>query len=109
MTGDTPDETAEQSEQRSDPVISLLDRLDRLDNSHDPMVAIFDGLDADPVVAQVGDGYRMLSSAVIYAREISIEDIRTAWDRNGEPRVAPLSTQTHRFDASDFREVADLE
>ena len=94
---------------RSDPVPPLLEGLDRLDNSHDPTVAIFDGHEDVPVVAKVGTDYRMLSSALIYARGVSVEDIRAAWDRHGEPRTIPLSTQSHRFDAADFREVADLE
>lgn len=95
--------------ERSDPVLAVLDELDRLDNSHDPMVVIFDGHEAAPVIARVGDDYRMLSSWVIYAREVSVDDIRVTWDEHGEPRTIPLSTQSHRFDAADFREVADLE
>lgn len=93
----------------SDPVESLLDELDRLDAAHDPTVALFDGHDATPAIAQVGTDYRMLSSYVVYARELSVDDIRSLWDEHGEPRTAPLSTQSHRFDAADFREVADLE
>lgn len=95
--------------EQSDPVLALLDELDRLDNSHDPTVAIFDGHDAHAVIARVGEDYHLLSSALIQARKVSLDDIRVAWDRHGEPRTVPLSTQSHRFDASDFREVADLE
>jgi hypothetical protein len=95
--------------QQSDPVLSTLDELDRLDKSHDPTVAIFDGHEARPVIAKVGDDLRMLSSWVLYAREVSIEDIRETWDEHGVPRTVSLSTQSDRFDASDFREVADLE
>jgi len=100
--------SADDSEQ-SDPVLAMLDDLDRLDNSHDPTVAVFDGREDTPVVAKVGRAYHMLSSGLVHAREVSVEDIRVAWDRNGEPRTMPLSLQSHRFDASDFREVADLE
>jgi hypothetical protein len=95
--------------ERTDPVSAVLDELDRIDNSHDPTVAIFDGHEDLPVVAKVGREYRMLSSGLIYAREVSVKDIRAEWDRHGEPRTIPLSTQAHRFDAADFREVADLE
>lgn len=102
------DQSTDGTEQ-NDPVLSKLDELDRLDNSHDPTVAIFDGHEFRAVVARVGTGYHLLSSALIHAREVSIEDIREAWDRYGEPRTIPLSTQSHRFDAADFREVADLE
>jgi hypothetical protein len=94
---------------RSDPVLETLDGLDRLDDSPDPTVAIFDGHDADPVVAKYGRGYRMLNSWVILAREVTLRDIRTTWDEHGEPRLVSLSTQSHRFDSSDFAEVADLE
>ncbi|QLH81014.1 hypothetical protein [Halosimplex pelagicum] len=98
-----------ETDDATDPVESVLDELDRLDNSHDPTVAIFDGHEDRAVVAKVGDGYHMLSSALLYAREVTVEDIRVAWDRHGEPRTIPLSTQSDRFDAADFREVADLE
>lgn len=95
--------------EQTDPVIEFLDELDRVDNSHDPTVAIFDRHEFRAVVAKHGTGYRLLSSAVLYAREIDLGDIRELWDRHGEPRPTPLSTQSHRFDASDFAEVADLE
>jgi hypothetical protein len=95
--------------ERSDPVLAMLDELDRLDNSHDPTVALFRGHEANSVVAKVGTGYRLMSTSIIHAREIDIEDIRVAWDEHGEPRTVSLSTQSHRFDAADFREVADLE
>jgi len=95
--------------EQSDPVLAVLDDLERIDNSHDPTVAIFDGHEFRAVIAKVGTGYRLLSSAVLYAREIGVDDIRELWDRHGEPRKIPLSTQSHRFDASDFREVADLD
>jgi len=93
----------------SDPVLEFLDELDRLDNTHDPTVAIFDGIDGTPVVAKFGEGYRMLSSRVIHARKVDVDDIRASWDKQGEPRTVALSTQAHRFDASDFAEVVDLE
>lgn len=110
MDGGFPmSERGTSTDSTSDPVLEFLSELDRLDNSHDPTVAIFDGIDGTPVVAKVGRGYRMLSSNIIYAREISIDDIRASWDEQGEPRSVALSTQTHRFDASDFAEVADLE
>jgi len=92
-----------------DPVLSLLVELDRLDTSHDPTVAIFDHHEDKPVVAKVGQDYRMLSHGLVYARNVSVEDIRGEWDRVGEPRTAPLSTQSHRFEAVDFREVAGLD
>jgi hypothetical protein len=95
--------------ERDDPVQNVLDELDRLDNSHDPTVAIFRRQEFKPVVAKVGGDLRLLSSSLIYAREIEVEDVRVAWDRHGEPDLVSLSTQSHRFDASDFREVADLE
>lgn len=100
---------SDDSTERSDPVPPLLNELDRLDNSHDPTVAIFDGHEDLPVVAKVGTDYRMLSRGLIYARDVSAEDIRAEWDRHGEPQTIPLSTQSHRFNAADFREVADLE
>ena len=93
----------------SDRLYSLLDELDRLDNTYDPTVAIFDGHEAQPVVAKYGEGYRMLSNWVVHAREVTVDDISVAWDRHGEPRLAALSTQSHRFNASHFAEVADLE
>ena len=93
----------------ADPVEEKLAQLDRLDNSHDPTVAVFDLHEDQPVVAKVGTDYRVLSSGLIYARETSVEDIRVTWDETGEPRTVPLSTQTHRFNAADFRAVADLE
>lgn len=107
MTDDSV--SKENANPRTDPVPELLDELDRLDNSHDPTVALFDGHEDTPVVAKFDRGYRMLSSGLVYAREIAEEDIRVAWDKHGEPRTAPLSTQSHRFDAGDFAEVADLE
>jgi hypothetical protein len=100
---------SEHAIEQTDPVLSKLDELDRLDNSHDPTVAIYDGHEFRAVVARVGTGYRLLSSALIYSRQISIDDVRKLWDHHGEPRMIPLSTQSHRFDAADFREVANLD
>jgi hypothetical protein len=100
---------SEPGSDRSDPVLEALDKLDRLDSTHDPTVAIFDHHEDQPVIAKVGDELRMLSNALIYAREIDVEDVRKAWDEHGEPRLDPIHTQAHRFGASDFREVADLE
>lgn len=92
-----------------DTVEDVLDALDRIDNSHDPTVAVFDGHEARPVVAQVGEGLRLMSDWLVYARETNVDEFRTAWDEHGQPRTVSLSTQTHRLKASDFKEVADLE
>lgn len=94
---------------RDDPVVELLDELDQLGSVDDPTVAIFDGHDALTVYAEHEDGLRMLSSWVIHARDVDVDDFRDACDRFGEPRLVDLSTQKHRFDADDFEEVADLD
>lgn len=96
--------------EHSDPVLEALDRLDPVDSNYlDPTVAIFDHAEFRPVVAKVGDELRMLSSALVYAREIDVEDVRKLWDEHGEPRFDPFYTQAHRFNAEDFEEVADLD
>jgi hypothetical protein len=94
---------------RGDPVEEALDSLDRLDSTHDPRVLIFDGAPGRPVVAAVGRELHYLSSGLVYARKADVDDIRATWDEHGEPRVIRLSSQSHRFDAQDFREVANLE
>lgn len=92
----------------TDDVQKKLDQLDDLDDADDPTVLIQDGADGKPVVATVDGELRMLSTRVLYARRVDVEDISAAWDRHGEPRLVDLSTQSFRFDAEDFREVADL-
>lgn len=104
MSSDGPD-----GKTQRDPVLTKLDELDRLDNSHDPTVMLFSGADGDPVVAKYGDELRMLSSNVIYARRVSVDDIRKEWDESRSPWLVDLSTQSARFDATDFAEVAGLE
>jgi len=93
----------------SDPVQAKLEQLDDLDEADDPTVLIQDGADGKPVVAKVGSELRMLSTRVVYARCVDVEDVSAAWDRHGEPRLVDLSAQSFRFSARDFREVADLD
>lgn len=94
----------------TDPVQEKLAQLDDLDdNVEDPNVLLQRGADGLPAVARVGGDLRMLSSRVLHAREVDVEDIRVAWDRHGEPEIVPLSSQSGRFDERHFREVADLE
>lgn len=104
-----PSEESTSETQPEDSVEDVLEELDRLDSTHNPTVAIFDGHEARPVVAQVGEDLRLLSSWLVYARETNVEEFRHAWDEHGAPRTVALSTQSHRFDASDFQEVADLD
>lgn len=93
----------------TDTVDAKLEQLDDLDEADDPTVLIQDGADGKPVVAKVDGELRMLSMRLVHARRVDVEDVEAAWDRHGEPRLVDLSTQSFRFDAQDFREVADVE
>jgi len=98
------------SETSADAVAEKLAALEDLDGDvDDPTVLLQRGADDVPCVARVGDDLRMLSSRVIYARPVTEVDVRVAWDTHGEPDLVALSTQSHRFDADDFREVAGCE
>lgn len=93
----------------TDDVERKLDQLDDLDEADDPTVLLQDGADGTPVVAKADGELRMLSTRVVYARRVDVEDVSAAWDRHGELRLVDLSTQSFRSDADDFREVAELE
>lgn len=93
-----------------DAVADALDRIAGQWDSDDPEVLIFrDKEGMQPTIADVDGDLRLLSSALVQARQIDIEDVRAGWDRHGEPDIVPLSTQSFRFEKRHFEDVADLE
>jgi len=91
-----------------DVVENLVDQIRDTWTSSDPLVLAFEDDESNPIVADVDGELRVLSSALVYPREVDHEDVREALDRHGRPAVDHLSDHSDRFDREAFEDGQEL-
>ena len=74
----------------------------------DPKVLAFEDGETNPVLADVDGELRVLSSNLVYPREVDLEDVREATERHGRPSVEHLSDHEARFDREAFEDDKEL-
>jgi len=91
-----------------DVVENLVDQIRGTWDDDDPLVMAFEDGESNPVVADVDGELRVLSSSIVFPREVDHEDVREALDRHGRPSVDHLSEHSDRFDRGTFEDSQEI-